>query len=142
MYIYIYIFQFLFRTVSPKITKFNSFYSQPIDSSFMLTCNVYQGTQPLQFKWLKNGSPLDYSATTTSTNNLDESSSSSNLEIETKHYFSHLILHRISVHDSSNYSCVVSSPFGIDSQWSVLEVKGLWFKDLNMQYYSINLIFA
>ena len=77
----------------------------------MLICNVYQGSQPLQFKWFKNEIPLN----------------SEDVEIETKNIFSHLTLPKIGIEESANYSCVVSNLFGIDTQWSVLQVKGLLF---------------
>ena len=97
------------RIVSPKISKFNSFYSQPIESSFTLTCNVYQGTQPVQFKWFKNDQPIE----------------TSRVEIETKKSLSFLTLPKIDVNDSANFSCIASNLFGFDRQWSVLQVKGL-----------------
>ena len=77
----------------------------------MLTCNVYQGSQLLQFKWFKNEILLN----------------SEDVEIETKNIFSHLTLPKIDIEDSANYSCVVSNQFGFDTQWSVLQVKGLLF---------------
>ncbi|KAJ6222590.1 hypothetical protein RDWZM_001135, partial [Blomia tropicalis] len=95
--------------VSPKITKFHPFYSQPNESQFMLTCNVYQGLKPLKFIWFKNGQKLE---------------SNEKVEIDTKNMFSHLSLSKIGVDDSANYSCSVSNPFGVDTQWSVLQVKG------------------
>ena len=78
-------------------------------SPFILTCSVYQGSQPLQFKWFKN----------------DKVINSENVEIETKSIVSHLTIPKIQIEDSANFSCIVLNPFGIDHQWSVLQVKGL-----------------
>ena len=50
---------------------------------------------------------------------------SENVEIETKSIVSLLTIPKIEIEDSANFSCIVSNPFGVDHQWSVLQVKGL-----------------
>lgn len=97
-------------TVVPKLAKLNPLYSQSVGSVFILNCNVYQGNLPLLFKWQKDNVAID----------------SSRIEIESKNYFSQLALNAINVEDAGNYTCTVSdSSYQMDSQWSILEVKGL-----------------
>ena len=101
---------FIYQIVSPKIVQFHPFHSQPNGSLVILTCNAYQGSHPLKFQWFKNEHLIGIGKAV----------------IETKQQFSQLTLPKISAEDSANYSCVVSNPFGIDKQWSVLQVKGLF----------------
>lgn len=115
---------FHFLIVLPKIAKFNSAYSQPSGSLFMLTCNVYQGSEPLHFQWLKNDGPIDHGHR------------SANIVIEIKDSFSHLSVKNIGLDDSANYSCVVSNQIGFDTQWSVLQVKGLWDLEYSVSWTS------
>ena len=96
--------------VPPKLESITPFHSRSLGTFFILNCNIYEGSQPLQFQWYKNEQPIQQPG---------------NVNIETKQFFSHLSLSNIGVNDSGNYSCVVSNPFGIDTQWSMLQVKGL-----------------
>lgn len=104
-------FCLVISTVVPKLAKLIPLYSQSVGSVFILNCNVYQGNLPLLFKWLKDNVAID----------------SSRFEIESKNYFSQLAINAINVEDAGNYTCTVSdSSYQIDSQWSILEVKGLF----------------
>ena len=109
---------------SPQIAKFSSIISQPKGSLFALFCNVLIGSKPLLFQWFKNGNQIPIA------NNKKESSFSSSVldgrfQIDTKAVFSQLMLHDLVATDSGNYSCIVSNEHGFDTQWSMLQVKGL-----------------
>lgn len=106
----------LYRTEPPQIAKFLSFSRQSKNSDFVLTCSVIQGNKPLQFEWYKDGHRMD------SKKPID---SPPRYQIDTKNSFSLFNLNHIESHDSGNYSCVVSNQYGFDTQWSVLQVKGL-----------------
>ena len=79
---------------------------------------MIQGSEPLEFKWFKNGIELQ-------TDSIQH-------QIDTKSIFSMFTLNQITPNDSGNYSCVVSNNFGFDAQWTVLEVKGLIKYPLNL----------
>ena len=98
----------------PKLAKWQTTLSQqPVGSLLALLCNAIQGTRPIKFQWLRNGVEIQ--------NNIHLN----RFSIDIKLSFSQFTLHDIQVTDSGNYSCLVSNDFGFDSQWSVLEVKGL-----------------
>ena len=97
---------------APKLLQFVRQVQQPQSSVFILTCNTLHGTSPFKFFWTKNGRPLD---------------KSTNLRIDIQDSFSLLTIKNISLADTGNFSCSVQNQHGIDSQWSILEVKG-WLR--------------
>ena len=84
---------------------------QNVGTKFRLTCSIQQGSLPVHFKWFKNGVLLG--------------EKNSNTKMEFGDDFSHLVIHRVDVDDSGNYSCHVSNSFGHDRQIVLLSVRGL-----------------
>lgn len=103
---------------APQIAKFHSSLSQPIGSVFALFCNALSGSKPFRFQWFKDGEELGGQSSTLL--------HSARFQVDTKQVFSHLMLHDLVPSDSGNYSCTVSNDFGLHTQWSVLQVKGLF----------------
>lgn len=99
-------------TEVPQILKFTPQIAQPEGTSFFLICNLLSGSQPLDFRWYKDGPELG-------------PISWGRLSIDSRATFSQLTLHNLTANDSGNYSCVASNQLGYDLQWTVLTVKGL-----------------
>lgn len=119
-----------FLVDKPEILKWPPLVSQPSGSAFYLICNAIRGSKPLRFRWFKNGIQI------TSGSNPDR------FTIESKLSVSHLHLPEIIPGDTGNYSCSVENRFGIDAQWSLLEVKGLcwWFEFISKCGASISIL--
>lgn len=100
----------------PQIAKFHRFTSQSKNSAFLLACHVMKGEKPLKFEWFKDDHKI-----------ASELIDPGRYQIDTKNTFSLFTLNQIETVDAGNYSCVVSNPFGLDAQWSVLQVKGMNF---------------
>lgn len=75
------------------------------------------GAAPLKFIWTKNGHSISQT-------------SDSRIKIDLDDDFSMITIKNIQIDDAGNYSCIVQNRYGIDSQWSMLQVKG-WSVDLN-----------
>ena len=101
---------------APQIFKMISHSTQPISSTFFLTCNVIKGARSLHFQWFKDDLQLE---NTTMTNDKQ-------IMIESKYQMSHLTIPEIKVDHAGNYSCVSTNQFGSDTQWTVLQVLGLF----------------
>ena len=70
------------------------------------------GVAPLKFFWTKNGHSISQSP-------------DPRIKIDVDDDFSMITIKNIQIDDAGNYSCTVQNRFGIDSQWSLLQVKGL-----------------
>ena len=123
---------FLFQTDVPQISKMVAHTSQPIGSMLYLTCNVIKGLRPFQFQWFKDNHQLMMfgdegggNENTFHNNNNNNDDSDNKFMIESKSSISHLTIAQIDTNDSGNYSCIVSNKVGFDTQWSILQVKGL-----------------
>ena len=104
----------VFANDQPELLKFQTnFISQPLGSSLVLLCNSIKGTKPLEFKWFKDG------------HEIFDMKNDYRYSIEKKNSFSQLTVNDVSINDSGNYSCLVTNKFGLDSQWSQFNVKGL-----------------
>lgn len=103
---------------SPQIAKFQSYAIQSNGSTFLLTCHVIQvvNDDNLKFEWFKNGNQIN-------TDLIDPL----RFQVDTKAIFSIFTLSQIEPSDSANYTCVVSSANGFDSQSTFLQVKGKAF---------------
>ena len=96
----------------PKLIEFSkSFFNQPQGSVFILICNTIDGKSPFEFFWKKNGHPFN--------------TEDARIVIETEDTFSQLMIKNLTIFDSGNFSCFVQNSYGFDSQWTVLQVKGL-----------------
>ncbi|OTF81424.1 Immunoglobulin-like protein, partial [Euroglyphus maynei] len=96
---------------APRLLEFKNFYTQPINSRFVLTCNKLDGVAPLKFLWTKNGQSISQTP-------------DSRIKIDVYDDFSMFMIKNIQIVDAGNYSCIVQNPYGIDSQWSMLQIKG------------------
>ncbi|KAF7493821.1 hypothetical protein SSS_07430 [Sarcoptes scabiei] len=100
---------------SPKIIDFVPKISQPIGSNLVLTCNVINIQEPLQFDWHKNGQNID------KLSQIERS----RFSIDNRRGFSIFNLIDLNQNDSGNYTCVVRNSFGSAQQSTILLVKGL-----------------
>ena len=100
---------------APRLFEFKNSYSQPVNSRFVINCNYISGVAPLKFFWTKNGHSIPQS-------------SDSRIKIDVDDDFSMITIKNIKIDDAGNYSCTVQNRFGIDSQWSMLQVKGDYYK--------------
>ena len=116
--IFVFIFTLVFANQDrPELLKTQPNYqSQPAGSLLVLICNSIKGSKPLVFKWLKDGHDIEKDS-----HRFDMDRYS----IEKKSSFTQLTVNDVSISDSGNYSCVVTNAFGLDSQWSQFDVKGL-----------------
>ena len=116
--IFVFILTLVFANQNrPELIKSQSNYqSQPVGSLLVLICNSIKGSKPLEFRWLKNGHDIEKNS-----HRFDMDRYS----IEKKNSYSQLTINDVSILDSGNYSCVVNNAFGLDSQWSQFDVKGL-----------------
>ena len=98
----------------PKLAAQLTTKSQSENSYFQVLCTVEQGSDPLFFKWSKNGQQI-------------QTSSETIYKIEYFKRHSTLTIDKINRKDSANYGCVVSNKYGSDSQNILLNVKGMFF---------------
>ncbi|RWS05570.1 Down syndrome cell adhesion molecule-like protein Dscam2 [Dinothrombium tinctorium] len=94
-----------FCSHAPKLIPLPSFASIKEGSSFKLLCSVSEGSDPLHFKWSKDGKTLF------------------EINIETNERDSTLKINEIKQSESGNYTCEVSNSFGKDIQVINLVVK-------------------
>ena len=100
----------------PIISKIVSTHmSQPQGSVLNLMCPIFAGSRPITFKWFRDNIEIE------------RENHHHHVSIENKPSFSLLMIPELEPNDSGNYSCVVSNPFGIDVQWTLLQVKGIIF---------------
>lgn len=95
----------------PQLVSFAERRSQKLGTNTKFFCSVQEGTGPFRFEWRKNDLlllPSDH-------------------RIETNQDESTLMIAKLSLDDSGNYSCTVRNSFGDDTQQTVLSVKGLPF---------------
>lgn len=84
-------------------------HSQKIGTKFKILCSLQQGSSPFRFEWEKNSHLLQ----------------DSQVNVETDEDGSVLIIRKLEVSHSGNYSCAVRNDHGIDTKWTVLTVTGL-----------------
>ncbi|XP_049272553.1 hemicentin-1-like [Rhipicephalus sanguineus] len=94
-------------TVPPRITPFSFATKLVAGQRATVTCSTYEGSQPLTFVWLKDGSVL---------------SKGENVEKSEGEAHSTLSISPLSPRNSGNYTCVASNAAGSDSASSSLIV--------------------
>jgi len=114
----------VFANTSPKIEEFNHNRSQNHGTKFKISCSLQEGARPLHFTWHKNGELL-------------QATSASTYRIETTDDDSLLIVDKLSLSDSANYSCSVRNHFGTDTQFTILVVKGLHLTTICFKFASL-----
>lgn len=112
-------FIYLVLCAGPKLGEFKSSLSQNVGSKLKIFCSPQEGDRPFRFVWRKNGQPL---------------STGSHLRIETSEDDSLLIIEKLLASDSANYSCLVENRKGVDTQSTLLLLKGTLFSLLNVTF--------
>lgn len=100
------------HSTKPKLTEIVHNRSQNIGTKFQFVCSTEEGLQPLRFEWHRNGLLLS-------------SKHTNKYRIDVDQDQSRLIIDKLSVEDTGNYTCTVFNPFGQDLQFILLTVKGL-----------------
>ena len=85
--------------------------------SYILQCNLQDGSKPVHFKWLKDGRPLTLPSS-------HDSSSNKDIKIESFPLLSILSFNEVHRNHSGTYTCNVKNVFGTDSTSTRLLVKG------------------
>lgn len=100
----------------PQLAPFHPFFSQPLHSTFHLTCSlIHRPNRPIHFTWLKNGVEIN------------GESNDGRYSIDSKPAMSLFTLNDVEVDDSANYTCISSDSANRHSQSSILQVKGSFF---------------
>ncbi|RWS11618.1 hemicentin-1-like protein [Dinothrombium tinctorium] len=84
------------------------FFNESSDS--IIACTVEKGSQPLNFQWLKNGTPLSLISTP-------------NINTMNHGIVSLLTINRIRAENQGNYTCLVKNDFGSDNITIAVHVK-------------------
>lgn len=95
--------------VAPKLSEFKPKFSQEVGTKWKIFCSPQVGDRPFRFEWRKNSQPLLTGA---------------HHRIETSEDDSLLIIDKLLASDSANYSCFVKNQDGLDSQTTLLVIKG------------------
>ncbi|OTF80268.1 Immunoglobulin domain containing protein [Euroglyphus maynei] len=99
---------------APRISKsFSKELIQSEGSVLNIPCSILSGSPPFSFKWFKNG------------NELQRTANQDSYQIKTDNFLSFLSISQLRAIDSGNYSCIVSNDYGIDIQWTILQVKAI-----------------
>ena len=93
-----------------KLTDFPKITTREENSKFRLFCLVEEGHKPFQFEWFWNGKLIR---------------ENSKILIQNNEESSMLSIERLNRSDSGEYSCNVTNSGKKDSQFTVLNVKGL-----------------
>ena len=95
----------------PKLSDISPKKYQNFGSKLKISCFVEEGSKPFRFEWHKDDQIL------VGTN--------SHYNIETDEEESQLIISKLNLHDSGNYSCSAWNEFGTDTMSTFLTVQGL-----------------
>lgn len=96
----------------PRLKEFQFGPSLIDGKSVRVFCHLSDGTGPVSFKWLKDGSPLS-------------TSSSSHISIANFADYSSLAINRVDRRrDNGNYTCLAHNSAGTDQYSSLLNVQG------------------
>ena len=102
------------RKSVPKISEFRKEYSVEEGTKFKLFCYIEDGDKPVKYIWHHNGQQI-------------LSSQTSRIITEDLNEESILMIQKVQLEDSGNYSCQAQNHAGIDAQSTILIVKGLIF---------------
>ena len=101
--------------VKSKLREVKAELSQNAGSKLKIWCSIQEGSKPYHFEWHRNGHPLT------------EMYVEHHLKyrIDTSDDESALVIDKLTTSDSANYTCTVRGSHGVDTQFTVLTVKGL-----------------
>ena len=102
--------------VSPQISEFKKQYSANLNARLKLLCYLEDGDQPVQYTWHHNGKEI-----------IKKLIKNDRISIEESGEESGLMISKVQLEDSGNYSCQAKNHVGIDVQSTILVVKGLKF---------------
>lgn len=89
--------------------------------TYPITCVLISGSKPVVFEWFQNGNKL-----------LEKS----NLKIDNQAQVSILSLTNVRISDSGKYECRAKNPFGFDSIFTNILIKGLKINFFNYPFCS------
>ena len=98
-------------TLPPKLLPVLSDRVLKENSIFQIYCSVQEGSQPFFFEWQRNGQSL-------------KSGPDFSYKIDTSDISSTLTIRKIKTSDAGNYTCTVKNAHGVDSQYSLLTIRG------------------
>lgn len=103
----------IFAKNAPELSPFPTSITKQLNSTIRLACTVSEGSLPINFIWTRNGQVLGKLPFISKTS------------IEAKEFVSTLTIKDIRKEDAGNYSCSAQNNWGLDTQWSLLHLKGM-----------------
>lgn len=100
---------------SPRLHPFAFPKDHPLGQTLAVTCIASQGSQPLDFVWLKDGRPLPVGGQKVVSKMITES-------------VSVLTVFSVGAEDVGNYTCQASNHLGSDASTAELIVAGMFLK--------------